>query len=47
METLKLKYIGKQEWPGEEPVRYWNVLSDGPSKGSTLSIQGLRDWGLL
>jgi hypothetical protein len=44
--TVILKYIGKQCFPGVEPLRLWNVMN-GRYLGATRSIQGLKEWGLI
>lgn len=44
MNTLKLQYIGMQEFPGEAPFALLNVLCNGhPLNKSTRTIPGLID----
>lgn len=48
--SIKLRYIGKQEFPGHAPVKLWNI-KDSPRPdlhpdGSTVSIEGLREMGV-
>lgn len=47
-EHLRLRFAfvqpGYGDWP---PTPFWHVMSEGPSKHSTLSMQGLREWGLI
>lgn len=46
-EHLLLRYAFQQKWPGFPSVNYWHVMSEGRSKHSTLSIEGLKEWGLM
>ena len=43
---LKAAFIQKG-WEGVPDTQYWHVLSEGPSKHSTLSMEGLKQWKLL
>lgn len=46
--TLKLKYIGKQEWTDHEPLRMWNIIQPGnPYHESTRTEEGLRELGII
>lgn len=46
--TLKLKYIGKQEWPGQESLRLWNIIQPGNAyHESTRTEAGLRELGVI
>lgn len=48
MPRLKLVYIGKQEWPGQESLRMWNIIQPGnPYHQSTRSEEGLRKLGII
>lgn len=43
-----LKYAFQQ--PGYQDIpatHFWHVISEGRSKHSTLSIDGLKEWGLI
>lgn len=45
---VHLKYIGKQCFPGVEPIRLWNVVCVGhPFHESTRSVEGLKELGIL
>jgi hypothetical protein len=45
---LRLKAAFKQKGYKHVPATwYWHVLSEGQSKHSTLSIEGLKEWKLI
>lgn len=42
-----LKYAFQQKWPNNPSVHYWHVMSEGKSKHSTLSMEGLKEWRII
>lgn len=48
LKTIKLVYIGKQEFPGEQSVRLWNLIAPGHKRHqSTLSLDTLKEIGVI
>lgn len=46
--VVKLQYIGKQEFPGSEPIRLWNIICEGHAyHQSTRSLDGLKELGIV
>jgi hypothetical protein len=47
-EPIKLRYRGKQECPGIEPIRLWDIETVGhPYYHSTRSLDGLKELGII
>jgi hypothetical protein len=45
---IRLQYIGKQEYPGHEPIRLWNILDETSTYNhSTRSLEGLIELGIV
>ena len=48
---MRLEYIGKQEFPGEQAIRLWNIYNSPMPElhpdGSTLSLESLRQMGVV
>ena len=44
---LVLRYAFQQKFAGHPPIIMWHVISAGRSHHSTLSMEGLKEWGLL
>lgn len=46
---VRLKRTFTQAFPGIRPLRFWRVISPAahPNYGSDLSVQGLRQWGII
>lgn len=47
--TIRLKRTYTQTWPGMPPIRYWRVVAppSHPNYQSDLSIEGLKEWGII
>lgn len=47
--AVRLKRTYTQEWPGMSPIRYWRIVapSSHPNYQSDLSVEGLKEWGIL
>jgi hypothetical protein len=44
----KLKYIGKQRFPGHEDIRLWNIIDPTSHyNDSTRSLEGLQELGII
>lgn len=45
---IKLQYVGKQEFPGHDPVKLWNIICEGhPRHMSTVSLITLHQLGIV
>lgn len=45
---VALQYVGKQEFPGCEPLRLWNIIAPWhPFHESTRSIEGLKELKII
>lgn len=44
-----LKRTFNQQWPDGHVERYWRVIgpANHPNLNSDLSIEGLKDWGII
>lgn len=51
--TIKLVYKGKQEWPGQEPMRLWDLIEpklpgyDYKYGYPTFGTAGLKEHGVI
>jgi len=46
---ILLKRTFNQSWPDGTVTRFWRIVGpqEHPSLGSDLSIEGMREWGIL
>lgn len=45
---IRLRRSFNQSWPDGSVTRYWRVLATGhPNNESDLSLEGLKQWGIL
>jgi hypothetical protein len=49
MMIVKLKRTYNQEWPGHPVIKFWRVVgpANHPNLNSDLSLEGLREWGII
>lgn len=47
--AVALKRTFNQKWPSGEVTRFWRVVgpSGHPNLNSDLSIEGLKEWGII
>lgn len=47
--SVMLRRTFNQEWPDGRLERYWRVVGPAghPNLGSDLSLEGLKEWGIV